>query len=191
MKGVISQSHRSWLVSHVVKQSPTAVELRNVSGSLQAVCDNAVIAHIANEIDVSHEQATRIANSKLFASYNTSANFEMPDGSSVGRLPTSFRCLDYSVTAKVGSDDAQRFLDLLSQYEHIVVDMRAVETEARNYFINTCRTYTQLKKLHSALYASLLNAYGINDTTDNPLALSGTGRIADIINSLAGGSNGA
>lgn len=191
MKGVISQSHHSWLVSHVVRQSPTAVELKNVSGSLRAVCDDAVIAHIASEIDVSHEQATRIANLGLFVSYNTDANFEMPDGSFVGRLPTSFRCLGYSVTVKVGSDDAQRFLDLLSQYKHIVVDMRAVETEARNYFTNTCRTYTQLKKMHSALYASLLNAYGINDTTDNPLALSGTDRIAELINSLTGVSNGA
>lgn len=191
MKGVISQSHHSWLVSHVVRQSPTAVELKNVSGSLRAICDDAVIAHIANEIDVSREQATRIANSELFVSHITDTEFEMPDGSSVGRLYTSFQCLAYSVTVKVGSDDAQRFLDLLSQYEHIVVDMRAVETEARNYFTNTCRTYAQLKKMHSALYASLLNAYGINDTTDNLLALSGTGRIAEIINSLAGDSNGA
>lgn len=191
MKGVICKNHRSWLASHVARQSPAAVELESVSHDLLAMCDSAVITHIANEIGTSYEQATRIANSNLFPSFHKDAEFEMPDGSSVGRLDTSFRCLAYSTTVQVGSDVAHDFFDLYSRYDRLGTATRVIETEAHDYFINTCRTYTQLKKLHNSLYTSLLNAYGINEATNNPLALSGTGRIAELINSLAGGNNGA
>ncbi len=191
MKGVICKGHRSWLANYVAGQSTTAIELQSVTGDLKAMCDSAVITHIATEIGITRAQAIRAANSELFVSFHQDVELEMPDGSSLGRLATSFRCLSYSVTVKIGSDVAHRFFDLHSLHKQLAKETRAIETEAHSYFSSTCRTYTQLKKLHSDLYVSLLNAFGINDATDNPLALSGTSRIAEIINSLSGDRNGA
>lgn len=190
MKGVISGSHRSWLISHVANQSPAAIDLQSVTGDLKAMCDSAAITHIANEIGLTSAQAIRIASSELFVSFHQDAEFEMPDGSSLGRLATSFRCLSYSATVKVNGDVAHDFFDLRERHKQLMKETRVVEAEARDYFSSTCRTYTQLKKLHNALYISMLNAFGINDATDNPLALSGTSRIAEIIDSLSGDRDG-
>lgn len=152
MKGVISHVHRLWLVRRVTESSPTAVELQKARDSLRGMCDRAVIAHIAACVGITHEQATRIAGSNLFACFGGDVKFEMPGGLPLGRLDTSFRCLSYDAVVKIGPDVAQEFSELHSQCAKLDFEVDAIKAEAGNYFSTVCCTYTKLKNTHSALY---------------------------------------